>query len=161
MIDKTIRNISNNFCVIRLFVNAKGAIRIETSELPAFTINQKYTVSLAKNPVQSENIYLYHKTTQREVYDNVEGENLHSDDVILWNEEGNLTESTIANIILNIEGSWVTPSSNCGLLRGVYRESMLENGLIKERKIHKSEIADLSEITLINSVRGEFKAKLI
>ena len=88
-------------------------------------------------------------------------DSLHSDDVILWNEEGNLTESTIANIILNIEGSWVTPSTNCGLLRGVYRESMLENGLIKERKIHKSEIADLSEITLINSVRGEFKAKLI
>lgn len=161
IIDETMRNISNNLCVIRLFVNAKGGIRIETSEVPVFIKNQKYTVSLAKNPVQSENIFLYHKTTQREVYENAEGENLHSDDVILWNEEGNLTESTIANIILNIEGNWVTPSTNCGLLRGVYRESMLENGLIEERKIHKSEIADLSEITLINSVRGEFKAKLI
>ena len=161
IIDETIRNISNNLCVIRLFVNAKGGIRIETSEVPVFIKNQKYTVSLAKNPVQSEDIFLYHKTTQREVYENAEGENLHSDDVILWNEEGNLTESTIANIILNIEGNWVTPSTNCGLLRGVYRESMLENGLIEERKIHKSEIADLSEITLINSVRGEFKAKLI
>lgn len=161
IIDETIRNISNNLCVIRLFVNAKGGIRIETSEVPVFIKNQKYTVSLAKNPVQSENIFLYHKTTQREVYENAEGENLHSDDVILWNEEGNLTESTIANIILNIEGNWVTPSTNCGLLRGVYRESMLENGLIEERKIHKSEIADLSEITLINSVRGEFKAKLV
>jgi len=161
IIDETMRNISNNLCVIRLFVNAKGGIRIETSEVPAFIKNQKYTVSLAKNPIQSENIFLYHKTTQREVYENAEGENLHSDDVILWNEEGNLTESTIANIILNIEGNWVTPSTNCGLLRGVYRESMLENGLIEERKIHKSEIADLSEITLINSVRGEFKAKLI
>ena len=161
IIDETIRNISNNLCVIRLFVNAKGGIRIETSEVPVFIKNQKYTVSLAKNPVQSENIFLYHKTTQREVYENAEGENLHSDDVILWNEEGNLTESTIANIILNIKGNWVTPSINCGLLRGVYRESMLENGLIEERKIHKSEIADLSEITLINSVRGEFKAKLI
>lgn len=161
IIDETIRNISNNLCVIRLFVNAKGGIRIETSEVPVFIKNQKYTVSLAKNPIQSENIFLYHKTTQREVYENAEGENLHSDDVILWNEEGNLTESTIANIILNIKGNWVTPSINCGLLRGVYRESMLENGLIEERKIHKSEIADLSEITLINSVRGEFKAKLI
>ena len=161
IIDETIRNISNNLCVIRLFVNAKGGIRIETSEVPVFIKNQKYTVSLAKNPVQSENIFLYHKTTQREVYENAEGENLHSDDVILWNEEGNLTESTIANIILNIKGNWVTPSINCGLLRGVYRESMLENGLIEERKIHKSEIADLSEITLINSVRGEFKAKLV
>lgn len=161
IIDETMRNISNNLCVIRLFVNAKGGIRIETSEVPVFIKNQKYTVSLAKNPIQSENIFLYHKTTQREVYENAEGENLHSDDVILWNEEGNLTESTIANIILNIEGNWVTPSTNCGLLRGVYRESMLENGLIEERKIHKSEIADLSEITLINSVRGEFKAKLI
>ena len=161
IIDETMRNISNNLCVIRLFVNAKGGIRIETSEVPVFIKNQKYTVSLAKNPIQSENIFLYHKTTQREVYENAEGENLHSDDVILWNEEGNLTESTIANIILNIKGNWVTPSINCGLLRGVYRESMLENGLIEERKIHKSEIADLSEITLINSVRGEFKAKLI
>ena len=161
MIDETVENISNNFCVLKLFVNAKGDIRIETLEASVFTKNQKYTVSLAKNPVQSENIFLYHKTTQREVYEKAEGENLNSDDVILWNEEGNLTESTIANIILNIEGSWVTPSTNCGLLRGVYRESMLENGLIEERKIHKSEIADLSEITLINSVRGEFKAKLI
>ena len=161
MIDETIKDISNNFCVIKLFVDAKGGTRIETSEVPVFTKSQKYTVSLAKNPVQSENIYLYHKTTQREAYENAEGENSRSDDVILWNEEGNLTESTIANIILHKDGNWVTPSTNCGLLRGVYRESMLANGLIEERKIHKSEIADLSEITLINSVRGEFKAKLI
>ena len=86
MIDETIRNISNNLCVIKLFVNAKGGIRIETSKVPALLKNQKYTVSLAKNPVQSENIFLHHKTTQREVYEDVEGENLHSNDVILWNE---------------------------------------------------------------------------
>jgi para-aminobenzoate synthetase/4-amino-4-deoxychorismate lyase len=41
IIDETIRNISNNLCVIRLFVNAKGGIRIETSEVPVFIKNQK------------------------------------------------------------------------------------------------------------------------
>jgi hypothetical protein len=38
---------------------------------------------------------------------------------------------------------------------------MLDKGLLKERVIHKSEISHLSEITLINSVRGRFIAKLI
>ena len=28
------------------------------------------------------------------------------DDVLLWNERGELTESTIANIVVELDGAW-------------------------------------------------------
>ena len=71
-----------------------------------------------------------------------------------------ITETSIANIIVNFDGERYTPPVECGLLAGTYRELLLEKGEIKERKIHVEELSPLSELTLINSVRGEYSASL-
>jgi para-aminobenzoate synthetase/4-amino-4-deoxychorismate lyase len=38
------------------------------------------------------------------------------DDVLLWNERDEVTESTIANLVAEIDNSWWTPPLSCGLL---------------------------------------------
>ena len=112
-------------------------------------------------PVNSEDLSLYHKTTNRSVYENAIGENQDCDDILLWNEAGNITESTISNVIFKKDSEYYTPPISCGLLSGTYRAYLISQGHLKERIIPKAEINLYSEIYLINSVRGKYPVKLI
>ena len=81
--------------------------------------------------------------------------------MLLWNPDGFLTETTIANIVVDIDGERFTPPVNCGLLGGTYRQWMLDQGEIRERKIHMDELPRIRGLALINSVRGETQAQLV
>lgn len=105
-------------------------------------------VSLATTPVNSSDRFLFHKTTNRK----------YSDDVIFWNERNEVTESSIANVVVRINDQLFTPPVNCGLLPGTFRAELLEEGSIKERVITVEEFKNAEEIYLINSVRKWMKA---
>ena len=99
-------------------------------------------VSLAPEPVDSSDRFLYHKTTRR-----------GADGLIFWNERGEITESSIANVAVPIDGELCTPPIECGLLPGVFRNHLLARGEIKERVITIDEFQNAHEFFLINSVR--------
>ena len=70
------------------------------------------------------------------------------------NEEGEITESTIANVVMrDAEGYW-TPPVECGLLAGTFRGHLLERGAIREKRIPLDDLRQAKEVWLINSVRG-------
>jgi para-aminobenzoate synthetase/4-amino-4-deoxychorismate lyase len=76
-----------------------------------------------------------------------------ADDTILWNERGEITESTRANVVVRCDNTWYTPPVSSGLLAGTYREQLLEEGAIHEAVITKDDLESAQEIRLINSVR--------
>ncbi|EAJ0683990.1 hypothetical protein DUY33_08190, partial [Campylobacter coli] len=47
-----------------------------------------------------------------------------------------------------------TPTLQSGLLNGIYRQFLLDLGLIKEKKLFKEDLLNADEIYCINSVRG-------
>ena len=47
---------------------------------------------------------------------------------MLWNERGEVTESTIANVVVEIDGVRYTPPLACGLLGGTFRGELLGVG---------------------------------
>ena len=147
--------------VIRLFLAKDGEIRLTTSAYKEQDKDKPQFISLATRPVNSEDRSLYHKTTNRSVYENAIGENPDCDDILLWNEAGNITESTISNVIFKKDSEYYTPPVSCGLLSGTYRAHLISQGHLKERIIPKAEINLYSEIYLINSVRGKYPVKLI
>ena len=147
--------------VIRLFLAKDGEIRLTTSAYKEQNKDKPQFISLATRPVNSEDRSLYHKTTNRSVYENAIGENPDCDDILLWNEAGNITESTISNVIFKKDSEYYTPPVSCGLLSGTYRAHLISQGHLKERIIPKAEINLYSEIYLINSVRGKYPVKLI
>ena len=61
--------------------------------------------------------------------------NLDCDDVILWNERGEITESCSANVVIDLNGELITPPIECGLLGGTFRSELLAQGQIVERVI--------------------------
>lgn len=110
-------------------------------------------VALAKRPVRSSDPFLFHKTTHREVYERQRALVSDAFDVLLWNELGELTEFTIGNVVLEIEGERWTPPIRAGLLGGVFREELLERGEIRERRLYKEDLGLASRVWLINSLR--------
>jgi len=146
---------------VRLLLQRDGKVR--STETPVTPVHElpEQRIALAREPIDIDTPFIYHKTTRRDAYE--QGLQLADDvdDVLLWNEDGFITETSIANVVLSIDGERFTPPVECGLLAGTYREWLLRKGEIKERRIHTSELTPGSELTLINSVRGEYSAKLI
>jgi para-aminobenzoate synthetase/4-amino-4-deoxychorismate lyase len=110
-------------------------------------------VALARESVDSQDIFLFHKTTHRDVYKNAKADFPGCDDVILWNEKAEVTESTIANVVIRKEGRLLTPPVDCGLLAGTFRGHLLKVGEIEESIISVDDLKAADAVYLINSVR--------
>lgn len=113
-------------------------------------------VTLAQHPIDSQNLFLYHKTTHRTPYEAAwHGRDpAQFADIILWNERQELTETTIANLALKLDGVWYTPPVHSGLLPGTYRAELLARGLLVERLLYKEDLARAENTAVFNSVRG-------
>lgn len=115
----------------------------------------------------SSSIPLQHKITNRNDYDEAIERNGTSyskhQDVMLYNKEGQLTETTIFNVILKIDDKYYTPPLECGLLDGVMRRYLLDKHLIQERIITLTEIQTTKEdsLWLCNAVRGVVSAIML
>ena len=147
---------------IRLRVNLDGAFTLEVEPLARGAPPQPVRVGLAKEPVDSNTIWLYHKTTRREIYDAARATRPDCDEVILWNERGELTEACTANVALEDRvGDWVTPPVISGLLAGTFRGRLMATGRIRERVLTRADLAEARGIYLLNAVRQWRKAILI
>ncbi|MDQ3606465.1 MAG: aminodeoxychorismate synthase component I, partial [Gemmatimonadota bacterium] len=137
---------------VRLLLSRRGEIRLECRTLPPAPPTPA-RVCLAAEPVNSANPLLYHKTTQRQLYESRAAARPDCDDVLLVNERGELTESTIANLVVRLGGQLWTPPLEAGLLPGVFRESLLRSGAIRERTLRPVDLRRAEAVFLINSVR--------
>ena len=144
---------------VRLLVPPKGDAEIESSPLDE-TPSAPLIIRLAKKPVNRDDIFLYHKTTQRRVYEKAREMTPGCDDVLLWNERGELTESCLANLVVEIEGNWFTPPVDSGLLPGTFRAWLLEQDKIRERALKVDDLKRCSKIYLVNSVRKWREARI-
>jgi para-aminobenzoate synthetase/4-amino-4-deoxychorismate lyase len=136
---------------IRLVLHRSGALDIAHGPLPPAT---PLRLGWALTPVNSREVYLFHKTTRREVYEGARAARPEVDDVLLQNERGEVTESTMANIVIERQGRKHTPARHCGLLAGVFRAELLARGEIEEAVLHREDVARAERVWLINSLRG-------
>jgi para-aminobenzoate synthetase/4-amino-4-deoxychorismate lyase len=144
---------------LRLLLSSDGQPRIECT--PHVQETRRWRLDFAKEPVDSRDPFVLHKTTQRVVYETARASRTDVDDVLLWNRRGEVTESTIANVVAEIDGVRYTPPLECGLLAGTFRAEQLERGTIRERVLLKADVASASRVWLINSVRGWVEGSLI
>jgi para-aminobenzoate synthetase/4-amino-4-deoxychorismate lyase len=143
---------------VRLLLDRNGMVRLEAAPLGAGPAAR--TVGLAARSVPAAERFLYHKTTRREIYARARAEAPEYDEVLLWNERGELTEATIANVILEQGGQWYTPPVECGLLPGTFRARLLADGRVQEQVIPVATLADYERIYLANSVWGLWEVAL-
>jgi para-aminobenzoate synthetase/4-amino-4-deoxychorismate lyase len=105
---------------------------------------------------------LFVKTADRSRYEAFfTGAGADIDDVVLWNAEGEVTETSRANLLVRLDGRWWTPPLRCGLLPGVGREILVEQGVVRERQVTIDELAGAERIDVVSSLRGRRSATLV
>lgn len=145
------RHPDGNFRV-RVLLCPNGELAVDVTKEEA-VVNDCKPVSLTKHAISQDDIFLYHKTTNRIVYEKLLAEVDDVFDVLLWNEHHEITEFTRGNVVVELAGKLYTPPVQSGLLAGTYREKLLNEGTISERVIRIEELAECSKIWFINSVR--------
>jgi para-aminobenzoate synthetase/4-amino-4-deoxychorismate lyase len=145
---------------VRLLLSAGGAVRTEAAPLPAVSAAPR-PVALAAVRVSRRDRTLFHKTTRRGIYDAARAGRPEVLDVLLANEEDEVTEFTIGNVVLDLDGARVTPPRDAGLLAGVQRGALLARGAVVERPVRVADLARARRMWLVNAVRGEVPVVLV
>ena len=145
---------------IRLTLQGDGSVAVEATALPMAPA-RTLQLGLAARPVDPGSIWLYHKTTRRELYDEAAASRPDCDDVLLWNDRGELTESTIASVVVELGGQRLTPPVSCGLLPGVERAVALAEGRAREGVVRIGALQPGQRLWLLSSLRGSREARLV
>lgn len=141
---------------VKVILNLNGEILVEAR---GFHRSDKiFKVSLAKEPVNSNDRFLFHKTTNRGMYERVMVNGF--DDTLLYNEKNELTEFTIGNLVVVLEDDFYTPPIECGLLAGTFRAHLLESRKVKEQIIRLNDLSQCRKIFLVNSLRKWVEVEL-
>ena len=143
---------TSGLCKVRLLLAADGCIELSSELLLESAAPLRVAVSTIR--VDSAAGMRYHKTTERELLDSARSTCPGCDEVLLLNELGQLTEGSYHTLVVKLDGQLVTPPLTCGLLPGVLRGELLEQGKIAERVLYPDDLKRAEELWLINSVRG-------
>ena len=144
---------------LRLRLEYREGLVLEVFPLPP--PRDRVRLQLSSRPVYSGDPFLRHKTSNRCVYDNQRRQHPQGDDVLLWNERGELTESTVFNLLAEIDGQVLTPALEAGLLPGIQRQLLLESGEVQEAVLLKTDLQHASQLWVCNSLRGRIPAEII
>ena len=137
---------------VRLLLDRRGNVRCEAGAIRAGP-RPFPDVGLAAAPVDREDVLLYHKTTHRAVYERALSGCPGFEDVLLYNEAREITESTIANVAVESNGVLYTPPVRCGLLPGTYRAWMLDQKRLQEKVLLVEDVLASPAVYLMNAVR--------
>jgi para-aminobenzoate synthetase/4-amino-4-deoxychorismate lyase len=138
---------------VRLLLARDGTPSVHATPLADDAPTRPVRLGLAPTPVNSASPFLYHKTTHRQLYEEALASRPDCDDVLLWNERGEITETAIANIVLRLDNQLVTPPLSSGLLPGTFRASLIDQGEVREQVITREMLHRAQHIYRVNSVR--------
>ena len=141
---------------LRLLLSPSGAIAIESRALPP-PPKEPVTVALVERPVGHDDFRLRHKTSDRGFYD-LPRVAAGTFEVAFTDPEGFLTEGSFTNLFVERDGTLLTPPLARGLLPGILRARLVEEGRAEEADLKPG---DLEAGFLIgNAARGLIRARL-
>ncbi len=145
---------------VKIILDLDGQINVEKEELEPVCAPVKVKISFQK--INPDNIFLYHKTNQRILYEQEKKKAQKQGffEVIFLNTKNQLTEGTITNIFLLKKRCLYTPPIYCGLLAGVLREHLLKEGKARERVLYLKDFLEADRVFIGNSVRGLLEAQV-
>ena len=163
--EKELRNSSERIDVfrVRIIVCKTGKFRISHDKVPPADHVERAAIAVQR--IDPENRFLYHKTSNREVYNRAVriADEIGLFDIVFLNEKGEVAEGARSNVIIRKGSQYFTPPINCGLLPGLFREFLLESQdmHLQERVLYSKDVFCADEVFLCNSVRGLQKVEIV
>ena len=144
---------------VRLCTSRSGAISLAAFALEVTPEPVFFKINLDALDTRSSNAeFVQHKTTRRQHYD----QRLLPDcfDTLLLNERGEFTEFTRGCLALRIDGEWLTPALQSGLLPSTYRTYLIAEKRISQAVLTPADLQRADGVAFFNSVRGWLAAKI-
>lgn len=137
---------------VRLTVASNGEAAVVVREIP--DTDRPVRLAIDPRPIDRSDVFRFHKTTVRGMYDDAAARFPDADDVVSVNDRGEAVETTIGNLLVRLDGRWLTPSLDAGCLPGVGRAVLLDEGAIQEAAISVDRLLQAEAIEVVNAVRG-------
>ena len=145
---------------VRILLSRAGDVEVELQPMPPVDA-RPVRLALDDEPVDATSPWLQHKTTRRDVYLTRALRHPEADDVVLINQHRELTETTMANLAVRLDGRWWTPPTTVGCLPGIERGRLLESGRLSERVLTVDDLHDAEQLAVLSSLRGWRPARLV
>ncbi len=145
---------------VRLLLSRNGGLDLLSAAAPS-PRSMPVRLAIDTEPVCSESTMLFHKTTQREVYQRRRRRFPEADDVVMVNERGECTEVTTANLAVRVGTVWRTPALAAGCLPGIERARLIEEGVLVEATLRPEDLRSADGLAVVNSLRGWQDAELM
>jgi 4-amino-4-deoxychorismate lyase len=147
---------------VRLVLHGNGACELSHAPFHPLEPGAVWRLVIAEARIDPDDALVRHKTTRRDIYEAARAEfpPALADEVILLNSDGMVCEGTITNVFMRgKDGILLTPPVAAGLLPGVLRGELLDQGRAREVSISPGDLAS-NEVLVGNSLRGLIPARL-
>lgn len=147
---------------LRLLLSQDGSFTLTSSVLRG--TQEPVKLALQADVLQADHAWLQHKTTHRPWYDAAQtwlAENPSFFDLVFCNAHNQVCEASRSNVyIQDASGRWLTPPLSCGLLPGVQRQALLDQGRVELAVISRQDLFDAPAVRVSNALRGWLAAEL-
>jgi len=148
---------------LRLLLSPAGAHSLQSQTLPDTPTPVR--VVLAPDALRADVDWIGHKTTHRPWYTQAnQWLATHPEvfDVLYCNAQDEVCEGSRSNVYIDTgDGAWLTPPLRCGLLPGVQRQALLDQGLVQEAVITRAQLCQAQRVRVSNALRGWVDAVLL
>ena len=141
----------------RLLLSPTGAMAVEVRGIDPGP-DRELRVAVRPLPVAADDFRLRFKTTDRDFYDEARRRG-GGDEVVFVDEAGFVTEGSYTSIFVERDDVLLTPALHRGLLPGVLRAKLLDEGLAEESELRPEDLRD--GFFLGNMLRGLMRAVLL
>lgn len=149
---------------VRLTLDREGTAKAVTQPFEPLGADVVWTLRIAATRLDAGDPLLRHKTSRRDAYEaaRAEFDRADGDEVLLLNQRGELCEGTITNVFADFgDGMLLTPALASGLLPGVLRGALIDEGKAREEVLKPSDLAAANALHVGNSLRGLVPARLL
>ena len=162
----------SSFMRVRLLLYRDGRVSITATQLadhvkpstePEILSRPLPQVVFSTCEIDKSSVQLYHKTTQRTLYDKERAIAIEAGfyEVLYANSEGEVTEGSVSNIFIYENGRLLTPPVGCGLLAGTFRAYLLKQKKAEEMILTIDRLKAAEAVFVGNSVRGLVQVEVV
>jgi para-aminobenzoate synthetase/4-amino-4-deoxychorismate lyase len=145
---------------LRLVVSRAGVYSLELAKMPAPLPNAA-PCAVLRLPVDDGDWRLRHKHSDRGFYEAglQAAQAAGAAEALFVRDDGLVTEGSFTNVFVERNGSLLTPPARLGLLPGVLRRSLIEQGRAEEAELTLDDLAQ--HFFIGNALRGLMPARLM
>ena len=147
--------------LITIQLTLRGEVYLFTEPFRPAAATSLLHLALADSPLDSRQPLLYHNTTHTTLFAPYREAFPRHDAVLLWNERGELMQTTAGNLVVELRGELFTPPVSCGLLPGTFRAELLNTRKIREQVITLADVPICGRAWVIDSIHKWRESSII